>query len=66
MVKDLKEGIADIEFNCNEIVELKDGNIYYVTAVVHDSERLFVTGINESKEKEVAFSDVVTIWRKQV
>ena len=54
-----------MNFDCGELVELKDGGIYYVTGVIHDSERLFVTGINESKEKEVKFSDVMTIWRKE-
>jgi len=54
-----------MNFDCNEIVELKDGDIYYVTGVIHDSERLFVTGINASNEKECKFSDVVTVWRKE-
>jgi hypothetical protein len=54
-----------MEFNCNELVELKDAAIYFVTGVVHDNERLFVTGINETTEKEVKFSDVVAIWRKE-
>ena len=52
-------------FNCTELVELKDGIVYFVTGVIHDSERLFVTGINETEEKEVKFSDVTTIWRKE-
>lgn len=51
-----------VEFDTADVVELiNDENLYFVTGVIHDQERLFVT-YNQDKEKEVTFDQVVNRW----
>lgn len=50
------------EFETTDIVELiDDEKLYFVTGVIHDGERLFVT-YNSEQETEVPFSKVVNRW----
>ena len=50
------------EFDTTDVVELVDDEkLYFVTGVIHDDERLFVSYNNEN-EIEVPFSCVVNRW----
>lgn len=49
-------------FDTTDIVELAGyEELFRVTGVIHDDERLFVTGMS-GKEFEVPFSDVYDRW----
>ncbi len=52
------------EFDVTDVVELLDDTkLYFVTGVIHDSKRLFITdGDNLSTEFEVSFDRVVNQW----
>jgi len=50
------------EFETTDIVELLDDErLFFVTGVIHDDARLFVTYNNE-KEIEVSFDRVINRW----
>ncbi len=50
------------EYDTTDIVELfDDENLYFVTGVIHDGKKLFVT-LNNGKEHEIKFEDVVNRW----
>ena len=51
------------EFETTDVVEILDDNeLYFVTGVIHDDERLFVTG-ESNVEIEFPFSKVVNQWK---
>lgn len=59
----LKE--INMDFETTDIVMLKANDVFLeVTGVIHDEERLFVTG-RDNKEFEVSFSDVGDRWAKR-
>ena len=52
-------------FDTTDIVEIAGyEELFHVTGVIHDDERLFVTGMN-GKEFEVPFDDVDERWAKK-
>lgn len=54
------------EFDTTDVVELiDDAQLYFVTGVIHDDGRLFVTG-DDDKEFEVPFDKVVNRWVHQI
>lgn len=54
-----------MEFETTDIVTIKAGGIlFHVTGVIHDDERLFLTG-NVGAEFEVAFSDIAERWARK-
>ena len=53
------------EFEIGDIVNLvNDEKLYFVTGVIHDDERLFVT-YNNDKEIEVSFDMVINRWARK-
>jgi hypothetical protein len=56
--------MSNKEFKIDDIVSMKaNGLLIQVTGVIHDDERLFVTG-HDAKEFEVSFDDVDEQFRK--
>jgi hypothetical protein len=54
-----------MEFETTDIVMLKANDLFLeVTGVIHDDERLFLTG-RDNIEFEVSFSDVGDRWAKR-
>jgi len=54
-----------IEFETTDIIEMKaNGQLLYVTGVIHDDKRLFVTG-KDMKEFEISFNDVEKRWAEK-
>jgi hypothetical protein len=54
-----------MHFNITDVVEIAGNDeLLYVTGVIHDSQRLFVTGIS-SPEHEISFSEVLTRWSEK-
>jgi len=55
---------GNMEFNINDIIQLKNGDWYYVSGVIHDDNLVFGRRLNSNDltEYKFKFSDVSGRW----